>query len=572
MRMLIAAALFWATAAVATPGSVDAAIRGVDASSNQPKPVARCVVPRGWTVVGQDAQAVVVDRLVGRWTPLSTTVDELWAYRYCLRSTGRFRVLVADVARNSGDVYLHRGLVLSGAYVAYETVYVTGFGRYDCRVRVMSHNLRTRKVKTVFDVDCYDYAPSQALQSTSAPPTFLHLGPLLVNSRGFAAWRMTGNPLGEPGQVYTALSHVSCPAVSLCVADDEPGNILTATQPTAGRSAWTSTKPSASPGPISCPTSQFCVIVGSGASLSSTNPTGGPGAWSTSPMPAPQDFSDLSCASPSLCVAVGGNTIATSADPARATITWAEIAHPNAQSLAGVSCPSVSLCVAVDNSGDILASTDPTGGVSAWKPVFIGTDTHFASVTCPSTSLCVAVANTDEDKFEIMTSTAPAIGNPTAGTSSWKGFLLSTSARPTHVSCTPGPLCVAAGLYGIATSTNPAGGATAWKTQGLSWPDSALTSVSCASSSLCAVTTSTGEIGTSTNPAGKVASWSFQLIDLPACLPCVTQQLWAYDSHGTRMLDSAPTPGSDHALDNLALTGNLLTWTHNGTPRRSQLG
>ena len=56
------------------------------------------------------------------------------------------------------------------------------------------------------------------------------------------------------------LRHLSCPSVSLCVAVDAVGNILTSTQPTGDSSAWTATaldRPRITS--IACPSTRLCL-------------------------------------------------------------------------------------------------------------------------------------------------------------------------------------------------------------------------------------------------------------------------------------------------------------------------
>jgi hypothetical protein len=68
------------------------------------------------------------------------------------------------------------------------------------------------------------------------------------------------------------------------------------------------------------------------------------------------------------------------------------------------------------------------------------------------------------------------------------------------------------------------------------------------------------------------AAWhltSFSAAEPPECTsatPCLPEEIHAYDSHGDQVVDSAP-PGNSHVLTNLELNGELLTWTHDGTPR-----
>jgi hypothetical protein len=53
---------------------------------------------------------------------------------------------------------------------------------------------------------------------------------------------------------------------------------------------------------------------------------------------------------------------------------------------------------------------------------------------------------------------------------------------------------------------------------------------------------------------------------------CTVEQIQASDSTGVHTLDSVTEPdGSPPALTNLTLTGDTLTWNHNGSPRSTQL-
>ena len=79
----------------------------------------------------------------------------------------------------------------------------------------------------------------------------------------------------------------------MCVAGDYSGNILTSTDPTGGKRAWT--KASAVPGApfdalgaVSCPSVSLCVAGDFyGDILTSTEPTGGANAWSSASLDVP---------------------------------------------------------------------------------------------------------------------------------------------------------------------------------------------------------------------------------------------------------------------------------------------
>jgi hypothetical protein len=59
------------------------------------------------------------------------------------------------------------------------------------------------------------------------------------------------------------LSAISCPTVSLCVATDASGDVVTSTDPTGGAAAWKVTNVDGSSylSAISCPTTSLCVAV-----------------------------------------------------------------------------------------------------------------------------------------------------------------------------------------------------------------------------------------------------------------------------------------------------------------------
>jgi hypothetical protein len=96
------------------------------------------------------------------------------------------------------------------------------------------------------------------------------------------------------------------------------------------------------------------------------------------------------------------------------------------------------------------------------------------------------------------------------------------------------------------------------------------------SAPLCVAVDREGNALTSTNPTGGAASWSTMLVDPngPCQIsPCVVEQLYAHDDHGTRVIDST-APGSGSSLAGVALSGNplALTWTHSSATEGASLG
>jgi WD40-like Beta Propeller Repeat len=70
------------------------------------------------------------------------------------------------------------------------------------------------------------------------------------------------------------------------------------------------------------------------------------------------------------------------------------------------------------------------------------------------------------------------------------------------------------------------------------------------------------------NSSGFTAWHASEFPLMPSCAmssPCATEQIYAHDDQGTRLIDSAP-PGTGKSLTNVKLSGNQLTWNHDGTP------
>jgi hypothetical protein len=242
--------------------------------------------------------------------------------------------------------------------------------------------------------------------------TFSWSAPVLVDE---AAARTTDS---------SGITALSCPSMSLCVALDEFGNVLTSTSP------------------------------------------GDPGSWRKIRPPVPISAAAVSCPSVSLCVAVGvrrsaAGWVLVSTDPVGGAAAWRAAPLSHVEAPTAVSCPSASLCVGVDLNGDVLSSTDPTGGSRAWRAAHVDTVRGFAApgpilegVSCPSASLCIAA----DDEGGVLTST-----NPTSGSSAWRRVRQYLGAGLAGVSCPSVSLCVlASGDIGILSSTDPTGGRSAW--------------------------------------------------------------------------------------------------------------
>jgi hypothetical protein len=92
----------------------------------------------------------------------------------------------------------------------------------------------------------------------------------------------------------------------------------------------------------------------------------------------------------------------------------------------------------------------------------------------------------------------------------------------------------------------------------------------CPSVALCVATDSNGHVVVSTTPTAGAASWTPALIDGDPCRngsPCSVEEIQATDGTGPHTLDTSLLPGPGPFLTGLTLTGDVLGWSHNGTPR-----
>lgn len=224
------------------------------------------------------------------------------------------------------------------------------------------------------------------------------------------------------------LDALSCTSVSLCVVVDSAGEVVTSTNPTGGAATWHTAMVDSGPCPaqgrcqpsryppaipldaISCPSISLCVAGDSeGDVVTSTDPTGGTGAWDVAYVdskayvgliaPGLQtSITSVACPSPSLCVASdesGG--VVTSHNPAGGASAWRlTSAAAFSSRVYGLSCPSTSRCIALNKGVSEAILTDEPLSDASWIPVTInpGANQFGASLTdisCPSVLLCVAV-------------------------------------------------------------------------------------------------------------------------------------------------------------------------------------
>jgi hypothetical protein len=539
-------------------------VRGSSVDWQPVRQYGRCTLA-GATVLANSAGTVVYSRVI------AGPSDSHVAWYGCQRAVGRERLLQSGPGSGTATLGLER-VALAGHYVALAFFFFDQYFTDDAET-IGVYDLSTGKGAPSIPTTCASlYEPCE-------------IDSLVLNSSGFSAWDAP-----ETIRVY-GLAGISCASAALCVAVDDYGNALTATNPTRGVTGWTvaNVDGSASLTGIACPSAGMCVAVDlQGDAVTSTDPTGGASGWTTALIDAGNALAGVSCPSVALCVAVDhSGQILTSTDPTGGAAAWTAANIDPGNDLAGVSCPSAVLCVAVDRAGRILTSTNPTGGPAAWTSRQIaGLATGdpppgFAGVSCPSTSMCVA---TGTSFGTALPGVGPPAGgravvstNPTGGATAWTSMPVGpVFSSPSSVSCASVSLCVIATPGGIVSSTNPSGGQAAWSNVSLGGGAySAIPGISCPSVVLCAAVDTRGNIITSTNPPGNANAWTVTSVDLPPCAgspPCQAEGLYVHDDQGTRLIDSIKVPGRGNSLANLILSGNQLTWTHNGTPRTATLG
>ncbi len=153
-----------------------------------------------------------------------------------------------------------------------------------------------------------------------------------------------------------------------------------------------------------------------------------------------------------------------------------------------------------DSSGRVLTSTDPTSG--QWRVTQLSSSLDFLGVSCGTPSLCVAVAR--DGRLVIST-------DPSGGAPAWRE--VANPGGPGDlggVGCIGASLCAAGNAGGnILTSTDPAADGATWGevNAGGSVP---ITGVSCPASDRCVAVDNNGDVLTSADPTGGAGAWHFE--------------------------------------------------------------
>ncbi|MET0604540.1 MAG: putative Ig domain-containing protein [Baekduia sp.] len=303
-----------------------------------------------------------------------------------------------------------------------------------------------------------------------------------------------------------SLNAVSCvPGTTTCVAANSQGNAFYATNANANAPAtWNSWSGPAGESPsyaIECPTSTLCMLaagsINGGGKMYHATSLGGAFQFSFSPV---SGINAISCPSAAFCAtAQGDRQMRFSSAPSGNT--WTIAATTTGGDLEDVSCLSSSFCVEVDDRGNVHVATEELVDDYEWTSTNVNGTTGLRSVACVSTMSCLAV----DGGGDVLNLTIAPDGGATAIRQAIDG-----ANGLVTIACT-GTTCAAADTHGgIFASTNAGAD---WTTR--SSGGGGVTSVSCASASLCAAVTTTGDV-TTFDPASTVPPLMLTSGSLPA--------------------------------------------------------
>jgi hypothetical protein len=513
-------------------------------------PTPGCVAPRGSTVMASTPDAIVTQ---------DGTMDGEFgfefappiAYMGCLRADGRERLLERFADNSVDGATWASSAVLAAPYAAL------------IDHSVDEHYGGSGDAIHVFDLRTGELRKDLGGESAECDgPICEALGQVLLGNDGVSAVHVRSE-FASPPDVNLPLGDVACaPASTLCVSvaplfDD----LLTSTDPSGGHPSWTSSKLFAAyvPSTVACPSQSLCVGASGDNIYASSDPAGGASSWTATPVHGqPGGDYGVSCPNVSLCLVERRNgSIATSTAPASGAQAWTTTQIAPGDVLGALVCSAAPVCFVTHLFGhtSVFSSSDPTGGPGAWAAS--RTTPTFESGACPTASLCVTV-----DGKEIATSTHP-------NRAEWTKKAVPDSLD--GVSCPSASLCVAVGDQGaLDVSTDPASGS--W-TRATIDGRASLISVSCASTSLCVATDDNGSVVVSTNPTN-ASSWVPTRLETGPCagaVPCSTEHIEASDKLGVHFLDDSEFTGAGPFLTGLTLSGDTLSWSHDGSPRTVEL-
>ncbi len=324
--------------------------------------------------------------------------------------------------------------------------------------------------------------------------------PALTTATARAGW---SRPYEVPG-LTASVDGLACPTASLCLAISS-NELFWSTDP-AVRSSWhhKALEPLTSPNVegstigltgLACASVSYCIAVDNiGNEFTSTDPTGGVSAWQPATIDddTVAELGGVGCAEDDTCAALAYTGDAFSSEAAG---PWSRASlfdtpegadfYATTCGAAGATAGAAAVCAAVDAGDRIGYTVDPGAAGTAWRSVRFARSYEFDGVDCPTASLCIAVGGYDKaDQLAVS-------GRPAAGV--WSALTTASAGDGFDaVACHGSSLCLAIG-NDDAYSTRPAARASAWHATSIRGMGSQ-TAVSCPSSSLCYVGSSTNQI------------------------------------------------------------------------------
>jgi len=280
-----------------------------------------------------------------------------------------------------------------------------------------------------------------------------------VDQRGNAI--TTTNPTGPAGDWSAAdivageegINAVSCASINRCVAVGANGMRLRSTDPTGGAGAWTETEIAGASGllAVSC-SGETCAAFDTEDRIVIWGKPSGGGVEVTKILEVNGGAfvpDDVDCPTSSFCVVVGTeshdlgggffvweNAVVTLTDPVEPSPSFTHHFIGDRTFLRALSCPTSSFCLAVDEQGNDWVSTGPT--TAAWESHLINPagglyDNALFDVSCPTDEFCAAVGNPNV----VLTSQQPL-----GGEEDWAGAYMASNEL---LSCPSPSLCLTAG-------------------------------------------------------------------------------------------------------------------------------
>ncbi len=208
----------------------------------------------------------------------------------------------------------------------------------------------------------------------------------------------------------------------------------------------------------------------------------------------------------------------------------------------------------------MFAALAVTAGAAAAADTF---GNPIGDIACPSPQLCVAV----DSVGNVVTST-----NPAGGAGAWKAATIDAPHGLVSVSCAAPQFCLAADDAGdLLASQDPAGGARTWTRTHTGLNGTAGPDVACPSAQFCLAIDAVGDAFSSTEPARAGAHWrrvrittgGLSALACPSAQLCVAvgldgSALTSTDPQASAPVWTAATIDSGHALDDVACPAPTL--------------